>query len=175
MQEVYPKMKKVKTTNRNVIGIWNTINHLQELGLMGAKYKYWLSINKKNVESIKNSIEETSKDFPPIEGFKAFSDHRIQLCKEIDMIEGQTILHKEILPNGTETYKIDDYEKFNEKILPLEEEYADAIQENEKREKELKDLLDQEVEVNLFILHTDNLPDEVPEFAVDILIDAIES
>lgn len=175
IQEVFPKMKEIKTTNREVITMWNTINHLQDMGLMGAKYKYWLSINKKNIETVKSSIEEISKEMPPVEGFKAFSDHRIQLCKEIELIEGQKILHKEILPNGNETYKIDNNEKFEEQLAPLKEEYADAIEANSKREKEINDLLDQEVEVKMFVLNVDNLPDEVPEFAVDVLINAIES
>ena len=168
-------MKEIKVTNRKIIAIWNVINSLQEMNMMGAKYKYWLSINKKNVEDFKEIINESVNGIPAIEGFKAFADHRIQLCKEIDMVEGQNILHKEFMPNGAETYKIDNEEEFEVKIAPLKEKYKEAIEENDKRDKEINDLLDQEVEVKLFVINIDNIPDEIPDSAVDVLLDAIES
>ncbi len=132
----------MKTTKRNLIPIWNVFEKFTQKETH-RKFAYGVIKNKKilsdEIEALKAASSHT-------EEFKQFEKERVQICEVLcDKKEDGSPL---IGPTN-QYVVVENKEKLDAEINTLREKHKDALDEFDKREEEIKDLLEEEMEFDV--------------------------
>ena len=150
-----------------VLNIYTVLTNMK--GNYVPKLKYALKRNKDLISKEYDKINESSET--KIEKFKEYEDKRIEkigICAARDE-QGRAIQET---PN---TIKIreDKLEEFKVFIAALNEEYKEAL---EKRKKEIKDFeksLEEEIEIEVYKISNDLIPEDLSQEQYEILFPLI--
>jgi hypothetical protein len=67
-------------------------------------------------------------------------------------------------------FDISDIEEFNKRLNPIMEEYKEVFEEQNKKMEDYNNLLNEDSEIELLKISIDNIPDELEQKVLDLLI-----
>lgn len=116
----------------------------------------------KNKDILDKEIETFNKlKRNPHPDYINFENERILLCKihsEKDE-NGEPILQQN--PDGTQSFKINDMNKFNEEYQELIKKYDDVLKDMTEAKREFDEFMEKESEVELKKVRIEDLPDDI--------------
>lgn len=127
-----------------------------------GKWSYGMA---KNFRALTPEIESIREAFAPTKEFLAFERARVTLAEKLaDKDEnGRPI----ITPNQTYSLSPENAKKFEEELATLRTEHADAIAAREQQMEEMDSFMEEEIEVGLWTVDADEIPDGLTPEEVD--------
>jgi len=139
---------------QDALNLWNGLHAVS--GLKGAKWSYGVA---KNINNLKSEIEALQKSITPSKEFSEYNNKRLALAQKYAIKkEGNP---QTVKIGNTEEYLIKDKNKFNKELKPLQKEYQKALDEREKQMKEFEEILKEEIKIDLHMVDSDNIPEEI--------------
>jgi len=122
--------------------------------LVGVKFAYAVSKNSKNLSE---EVEACQKSMEPSKGFIEYEEKRITLCKEhCDKDEkGEPVV------TDSHFVGLKSNNGFDKAWGLLKSEYAETIEEREKMVEEYKEFLQEEVDVELYKVNLEDVPEDI--------------
>ncbi len=151
----------MKLKRSKVIEIYQNISKV--LGLKGVKLAYAVVKTIKKLEGEFQVLQEIMK---PSEEMKLFYIERENLC-ETYCIKDK--VGKSVIENG-KYMGLDNCEQFQIKIKALIQKYNADIKVQEEKDKEYQKLLDEEVEVEIYQVNIEDIPNDATVEQMIILI-----
>jgi len=131
----------MKCTKREIVKIYQGVLAIQETeDKFNQNFNYALSRNKRLLQPIVESIQETEKGL--LEGY----------FKDTEELTATYTKGKQIIKNGMVKIEDNKLQEFNEKKLAIIKTYEKEIQENER-------FLKEEEEIKFFTIDNSNFPD----------------
>jgi len=151
---------------QNVLNLWNGLHAVS--GLKGAKWAYAVA---KNINNLKSEIEALQKSIAPSKEFSEYNNKRLALAqKHAIKKEGKP---QTVKIGNTEEYLIKDKNKFNKELKPLQKEYKKALDERDKQMKDFEEILKEEIKIDLYMVDSDNIPEEITPAQVTAVMPVI--
>jgi len=150
---------KITKSRKEFINLYQMLGYLGEL--TGARFTYTISKNK---EILKNVVEEIQKTAEMHENYREYEKERVELN------EKYTKRDKDGNPEiKDKNYVIKDKAKFDEEVEKLKEKHKDAIEEREQQRKEVEELANKEITLDLKTIPLSIVPDKVTVDQMDVL------
>ena len=150
---------KITKSRKEFINLYQMLGYLGEL--TGARFTYTISKNK---EILKNVVEEIQKKAEMHDNYREYEKERVELN------EKYTKRDKDGNPEiKDKNYVIKDKVKFDEEVEKLKEKHKDAIEEREQQRKEVEELANKEITLDLKTIPLSIVPDKVTVDQMDVL------
>jgi polyribonucleotide nucleotidyltransferase len=150
---------KITKSRKEFINLYQMLGYLGEL--TGARFTYTISKNK---EILKNVVEEIQKTAEMHDNYREYEKERVELN------EKYTKRDKDGNPEVKDkNYVIKDKAKFEEEVEKLKEKHKDAIEEREQQRKEVEELANKEITLDLKTIPLSIVPDKVTVDQMDVL------
>lgn len=150
---------KITKSRKEFINLYQMLGYLGEL--TGARFTYTISKNK---EILKNVVEEIQKTAEMHDNYREYEKERVELN------EKYTKRDKDGNPEVKDkNYVIKDKVKFEEEVEKLKEKHKDAIEEREQQRKEVEELANKEITLDLKTIPLSIVPDKVTVDQMDVL------
>ncbi len=143
--------------NIELVQLYNTLHSVGDL--KGVKFAYAVS---KNIHKIKPHIESLQESVKPTEEFQKYDKERAELAEKHAKKnkEGKPITNTN-LDNNTQSYEIENEEKFQKELEKLQKKYKGALDERESQIEKYKELLQEEADVELYTIKVKDLPEDI--------------
>ena len=149
-----------------------TIDSFKGIPNISKTFLYILLKNKKIITDELSVIEGTLIKFSEEESkvYEEWSQKKADLIKRESLKDenGNTLLI-----NGN-SLKLEDPERFKEKLNKLNEEYSDILDRLEELNKENDEILDTDIELDLIKIPWENIPESLLQEQLEVLFDLIE-
>lgn len=150
---------KITKSRKEFINLYQMLGYLGEL--TGARFTYTISKNK---EILKNVVEEIQKKAEMHDNYREYEKERVELN------EKHTKRDKDGNPEiKDKNYVIKDKVKFDEEVEKLKEKHKDAIEEREQQRKEVEELANKEITLDLKTIPLSIVPDKVTVDQMEVL------
>ena len=150
---------KITKSRKEFINLYQMLGYLGEL--TGARFTYTISKNK---EILKNVVEEIQKKAEMHENYSEYEKERVELN------EKYTKRDKDGNPEVKDkNYVIKDKAKFDEEVEKLKEKHKEAIEEREQQRKDVEELANKEITLDLKTIPLSIVPDKVTVDQMDVL------
>lgn len=150
---------KITKSRKEFINLYQMLGYLGEL--TGARFTYTISKNK---EILKNVVEEIQKKAEMHDNYREYEKERVELN------EKYTKRDKDGNPEiKDKNYVIKDKVKFDEEVEKLKKKHKDAIEEREQQRKEVEELANKEITLDLKTIPLSIVPDKVTVDQMDVL------
>lgn len=150
---------KITKSRKEFINLYQMLGYLGEL--TGARFTYTISKNK---EILKGVVEEIQKTAEMHENYSEYEKERVELN------EKYTKRDKDGNPEiKDKNYVIKDKVKFEEEVEKLKEKHKDAIEEREQQRKDVEELANKEITLDLKTIPLSIVPDKVTVDQMDVL------
>lgn len=155
-------------TRENLVQIWGVLNSLAQEKTT-AKGAYGIAKNKRIIETEVKSIEEAQRNQKLPDGIEDFEAKRIDLCKEYcdKDKDGKPMV------DGNSFVIIENQVVFTEKLTELREEFAEPLQARKDQDKDFREFLKEDVEIDLHKIKIDDMPNNITGQQIEILDDII--
>jgi hypothetical protein len=149
--------------NSEVITLWNVLNRYQEQPQLPPKFAYAISRNKDKVASIIDALTKAQQILPQ---YMEYDTKRREVCEKYALREEDGSFKLQDL-NGQKGYLLDHdkTEEYTKEFEALNEEYKDALEEQQVKLLEYDSLLKEEVpnlESELYKVSLDVFPSMIP-------------
>lgn len=150
---------KITKSRKEFINLYQMLGYLGEL--TGARFTYTISKNK---EILKNVVEEIQKKAEMHDNYREYEKERVELN------EKYTKRDKDGNPEVKDkNYVIKDKAKFEEEVEKLKEKHKEAIEEREQQRKDVEELANKEITLDLKTIPLSIVPDKVTVDQMDVL------
>jgi polyribonucleotide nucleotidyltransferase len=150
---------KITKSRKEFINLYQMLGYLGEL--TGARFTYTISKNK---EVLKNVVEEIQKKAEMHDNYREYEKERVELN------EKYTKRDKDGNPEVKDkNYVIKDKAKFEEEVEKLKEKHKEAIEEREQQRKDVEELANKEITLDLKTIPLSIVPDKVTVDQMDVL------
>lgn len=150
---------KITKSRKEFINLYQMLGYLGEL--TGARFTYTISKNK---EILKNVVEEIQKTAEMHDNYREYEKERVELN------EKYTKRDKDGNPEVKDkNYVIKDKAKFEEEVEKLKEKHKEAIEEREQQRKDVEELANKEITLDLKTIPLSIVPDKVTVDQMDVL------
>jgi polyribonucleotide nucleotidyltransferase len=150
---------KITKSRKEFINLYQMLGYLGEL--TGARFTYTISKNK---EVLKNVVEEIQKTAEMHDNYREYEKERVELN------EKYTKRDKDGNPEVKDkNYVIKDKAKFDEEVEKLKEKHKEAIEEREQQRKDVEELANKEITLDLKTIPLSIVPDKVTVDQMDVL------
>jgi len=150
---------KITKSRKEFINLYQMLGYLGEL--TGARFTYTISKNK---EVLKNVVEEIQKTAEMHDNYREYEKERVELN------EKYTKRDKDGNPEVKDkNYVIKDKAKFEEEVEKLKEKHKEAIEEREQQRKDVEELANKEITLDLKTIPLSIVPDKVTVDQMDVL------
>jgi polyribonucleotide nucleotidyltransferase len=150
---------KITKSRKEFINLYQMLGYLGEL--TGARFTYTISKNK---EVLKNVVEEIQKKAEMHDNYREYEKERVELN------EKYTKRDKDGNPEVKDkNYVIKDKAKFDEEVEKLKEKHKEAIEEREQQRKDVEELANKEITLDLKTIPLSIVPDKVTVDQMDVL------
>lgn len=145
----------MKIKNEKILELYVGLSEVSHLP--GAKFAYAVT---RNLNKIKSEITAIQKADTPSEKFVKFDEARVALAASLAKKDEKGNPLKEIV-DGVNRFVIEDMDNFEKAFDKLKVEHAQAIKDREKQISDFKEIMEQEVEVDLYMIPPEYLPDGI--------------
>lgn len=150
---------KITKSRKEFINLYQMLGYLGEL--TGARFTYTISKNK---EILKNVVEEIQKTAEMHDNYREYEKERVELN------EKYTKRDKDGNPEVKDkNYVIKDKAKFEEEVEKLKKKHKDAIEEREQQRKDVEELANKEITLDLKTIPLSIVPDKVTVDQMEVL------
>lgn len=150
---------KITKSRKEFINLYQMLGYLGEL--TGARFTYTISKNK---EILKDVVEEIQKKAEMHDNYREYEKERVELN------EKHTKRDKDGNPEiKDKNYVIKDKVKFDEEVEKLKEKHKEAIEEREQQRKDVEELANKEITLDLKTIPLSIVPDKVTVDQMDVL------
>lgn len=124
------------------------------------RIKFFYAVDK-NSNKLEPILKAAQKENQPSEGYMKFIKEKIALLEEMSIKDENN--KPVILEKGTinERYDVEDMEAFNKEINKLIKKFDKEIKEQEKLEKNVAEQLQSVIEVNVYQIPMELIPDDM--------------
>jgi len=143
--------------NKEIFGLRKALDEVDYI--KGKTFAFAVFKNKQILDAEIEAINSIKKD--PGEDYVKYEQERTALCElhsEKDE-NGKAIL--DYNPNGSQSFKILDLEKFNEEYVKLADKHKEMLDGITENKKEFEDFLEKDADVDLKMISIDDLPEDV--------------
>jgi len=145
----------MKLTKQQVLDLYNGLQAVSNLP--GAKWAYAVDRNINKLQPEINSLQRAYAIND--EEYKEFNNKREQLAKKHAKKEDGK--PKTITLNNKREYILEDEEAFQKEFKKLKKEYKEAVKRREEQMDEFNDILKDEIELNLYMIDPDYMPEKI--------------
>ena len=142
----------------NRIKLVTLFNVLGNLAMVPANLKFHYA-RAKNVAKLADEVEIIKNLAKPFENYVEYESKRIALCRELCEYVGNPA--EPHIVNGNYQFSDDNKVIVEDKIKELQKEFSEVIAEDQQRQSELKEFLDQEIDIDFHMIKMDLVPDQV--------------
>lgn len=137
--------------------LFDLYNALHAVGnLSGPRFVYVVA---RNIIYLKDEVTALQKSLKSDDAFVEYEKERVELAKSFALKkDGQPVTYKE---NGMERFTIEDQKGFDVSFADLKIKYKEAIDNRVQQEKDFEAMLDEDVEIFLFELKKEDLPENI--------------
>ena len=115
-------------------------------------------------------IEELQEAITQSDEYKAYDKERMALCTT------HAVKNEDDQPKiEAGNFVIDDQEKFAEELSTLSEKYTEVIAEYKTKEEDYKDLLQQDCDLELYMIDFANVPEDISVIQMNALMPIISN
>jgi hypothetical protein len=160
----------MKLKNIEIIKLYNS---LQKLGnLKGVKFSYSIARNIDKLTPIIKSLQDAAK---PTEEYIKYDKERAELAEKHAKKnkDGKPNIETNI-DNNTQSYQIEDQEKFEKELKKLQSKYKKEIDYRNKQIKEQTELLEEESNFVPYKIKQKNLPEDISVEQLSSIFQIIE-
>jgi hypothetical protein len=152
----------------DLMKLWVVLEDLLKIDKLNTQLAYAIYKNKKLLQDEVETIREIGKASPALVDFQT---KRIELCKEFaDKDE-----HKKPIIVGTDYKIISRKQEFEEELKLLTEDYKDVVSEQEAKNKEINEILKEDINGFAFRkIKLEWLPETISGAAIGVLDYIIE-
>lgn len=143
--------------NKDIFTLRETLNEVDYV--KGKAFAYAVFKNKEIFDKEIEIFNKLKKD--PHPDYYNFENDRTLLCQihsEKDENDQPIIAHN---PDGSQSYKIIDLDKFNAEFADLSTKYKEVIDDMNNSKKEIEEFLNSESEVEIKKIEVSQLPDDI--------------
>lgn len=144
----------MEMTKGELIDLYFGLNTLGEL--QGAKFAYAVM---KNVNILRNEAEAIESAKNPKQDYIQFTREQVALAKKHAVVKDG--VPQTYMEDGKSFYAIQDNDKFDKEFEELKKKHQPAIDAYKKQLMELEDLLKEKVEVELYKVSKDLVPETI--------------
>lgn len=144
----------MKLTRQDIIDLNNGLHAVGNLS--GFKFAYAIA---RNINKLKSHMDEIREMHKVDLEYNSFEKERVKIAEEHAVTENGK--PKTTMKNGTPGYIIKDQKGFDKDLEVLKEKYKDAIEAREKQKIALEKFLKESVEVDLYTIPTEYVPDAI--------------
>lgn len=146
------RRSKMKVKRVELMQLGNSFNAVSDL--KGVKFAYAILKNKKIIANELEVLQTLAKPNPK---FREYETKRVALCEEYcDKDEkGKPKVEK------NNYVGLEENEKFKEELNKLQEEYKSVLDNQNKKREEYITLMQEEIEIDLYKVILDNLPEDI--------------
>jgi len=157
-------MIKIKNTREYFITLYQQLGALGDL--KGANFTYTLSKNKEVLYQQLKKVQKMAKDAQKVDGYDEYEAKRILVNKEFALKDD-----KGEVKVTNERYDIDPAKKadYDTKLAALKEEYKETLDNIESKKVELKEFVNEEIELELRPIPMSIVPTDITLDQMDIL------
>jgi len=159
----------LKIKNKEIEGLVGMIVNFAG-GKEDRKFAYCLVRNKDILETHVKALRAAQDAVP--DSYIEHEKERIELCKEYCLKDENGKCKEKIDPRTKKSVFDLDFEKmpeFEEKITELEEKNKEAVEAKEDFEKQLRELAEEEVEIDFYQVSLDRFPEKISGAELDVL------
>ena len=159
----------IKMTNEEIYNLYYGLGTVGDL--TGVKFAYAVA---KNIYKLKKHVEPLLKAKEPTPEFAEFDAKRVALAKEYAIKDSKGEALSEDV-GGVSKFIIKDEKGFQAKLKVLRKENKVIISARDKQVEEVKELLNQEVEVDLYFVSFSSVPKEINSSQMAGILPIIEN
>lgn len=154
-------------TKQEILDLYNGLKAVSNLP--GARWAYAVA---KNMDRLQPEIRALQKAFAHDEDFAEYESKRRELAKEHAVKEDGK--PKTVKVGANEEYLIDDQDKFNKELKKLQKKHEEAVDNREQQIEDFNELLSEEVELDLYMINPDYIPEEITPAQVQAIMAVID-
>lgn len=122
---------------------------------VNPKFLYGLKKNKDKIQSVVGEFQKKIFERKQHEKADEFQNKRVELCKVYAKADEAG---NPIIKDNQFQFDKEKYEEFQVKFKELQEEYKEVVEDNKKFEEEVNNVLEEEVEFDIYKVKVDWLP-----------------
>lgn len=149
--------------NREIIELYSV---LKKIDHKGAQFNYGVSRNVSRLEPLVIALEK-AKEYSP--AYQEYEDARVELCKSLATKDE---LGEPLIINNH--YQFTDMKLVKKELDKLTKKHQKALDERVVQMKDVEELLDKEVEFEIFKIKQDYLPQEIKTQEMIAIMDIVE-
>lgn len=143
----------VKVKRSDLINAWGVLESLKNQK-MGIQTTYKIVKNRKLIEPEIEAIQEAIK---PSEKFIEFEKKRVELCEKFCKKDSGG---KAIVENNSYAFEDSELPKFQVELKNLQSEYQEEFDKRKMVEKDIENLTNEEIEVDVTKIAINDIPDD---------------
>lgn len=153
--------------NKELFILKKGLDEICNLNLIGAKFCYCISKNKRLLEQ---EIKDINNSYPSSEEFKQYDKERIEICNKY----GKKDEKGEFIFTTNGSYVIENKEEFDKEIELLNNKNKTIIDERQKQIDNLNDFLEEESSFKPFLINIEEVPNNINSNQFDKIFYIIE-
>jgi hypothetical protein len=159
---------KIKITNEGIVELHNGLMNVGNL--TGVKFSYAVA---KNINILKGEVESFRKAAMPTEIFQTYEKERFENASKHAEKGSDGKALKEVI-DGIERFVIKNKEEFEKDYKAIREKHKEAIQKREVQLKEMDEIMDEEVEIEVFAIPVSYIPEEITAEQMSAILPVIK-
>ena len=159
-------MSQITITRQELLELWHGLPALADL--RGFKLGYAVARTK---AKLKPEVEALDEALKPDAAFQAYEEKRMELCRKFSIKDGQG----NPLISGNEFVFGENRAAFDAEMVPLQEEYAEAIVDRKKQTEDYIAGLKESMVVEVHQIALEDVPEDVTVGQVEVLIRLIKA
>lgn len=148
-------MKTQKIKRQDLVELQRGLVEAESLS--GAKFTYAVA---RNLDILKKEMESIQKVYRAGDDFMKYEEERIEIGKKhADKNEDGS--PKTIEADGFENFDVKDVKAFEKDLDKLQKKYKEVIATREKELADFQKFMEEDVEIDLYTVQSENIPDEI--------------
>jgi len=127
--------------------------------IKGKAFAYAVFRNKEILDKEIEALNSIKKE--PHSDYIQYENERALLCEQHSEKNEDGSVAKVFNPDGSESYKIIDVEKFNIEFKEVAEKYKEVLEDMQDSKKDFDDFLQKDNDAQLKMVSIDDLPDDI--------------
>lgn len=140
---------------RDVLRFYAGLGALADLGGSNTSFAYACAKTRRMIQPEVDALQDVAE---PSQAFVQYNEARLELCRKHNLVadDGEPVIKKDL--DGTSRFVMRDQRKFDKALEKLRNEHKPALDAQDKKDKEVEALLDEEAEVSLHLVSLDDVP-----------------
>lgn len=150
-------MPTIKMTKQEAVDLNNGLHVVG--GLSGVKFAYAVA---RNIEALKPEMKAFRKASEWSEAVVAYDEEREELAKKhADKDQRNKPMTYRNPGENRDRFVIKDVDVFEKELEKLKKKHAPALEEKEKQDEAVRELLKEDVEINVYEIFEEDLPENI--------------